>query len=388
MTRKNLKKTSAIIALITMAAVMAVGCGKKHNSSTNYYSENYDYAKTAGEVAYDAGGYGDYEYDYGDYEMDYAMEEAEYAAPQAALAPGSNGVVDSGSTGIIDQGSAQKRKLIRTVELEVETKEYDALKQSIEDQINALGGYIENEFSYNGSSYRNDGYQEKRHSTMTIRIPDNKLDEFVTVMSGMSNVVSKSTSATDVTLQYTDIESKRDMYLAEQESLLALLEKAESIEDITYLTQRLTDVRYNIESMERQLRLYDNQVDYATVYLNVSEVEILTPQVVQPKTPGEIIKEGFEASKADVLNSIRDFGMNFVINLPYIIRFLVISAIVVGINYAIVRIIIACVKKSVLKKRAKKAAKEQAAKEAAENADAKKEAAGETAEAKKETPEA
>ena len=58
MTRKNLKKTSAIIALITMAAVMAVGCGKKHNSSTNYYSENYDYAKTAGEVAYDAGGYG------------------------------------------------------------------------------------------------------------------------------------------------------------------------------------------------------------------------------------------------------------------------------------------------------------------------------------------
>jgi hypothetical protein len=207
-------------------------------------------------------------------------------------------------------------------------------------------------------------------------------------MSGMSNVVSKSTSATDVTLQYTDIESKRDMYLAEQESLLALLEKAESIEDITYLTQRLTDVRYNIESMERQLRLYDNQVDYATVYLNVSEVEILTPQVVQPKTPGEIIKEGFEASKADVLNSIRDFGMNFVINIPYIIRFLVISAIVVGINYAIVRIIIACVKKSVLKKRAKKAAKEQAAKEVSENADAKKEAAGETAEAKKETPEA
>ena len=107
---KTIRKTAALLIMAAMLASAAVGCGKKH-SSTNYYSENYDYAKTAGAAAYDAGGYGDYEYDYGDYEMDYAMEEAEYAAPQAALAPGSNGVVDSGSTGIIDQGSAQKRNI-------------------------------------------------------------------------------------------------------------------------------------------------------------------------------------------------------------------------------------------------------------------------------------
>jgi len=74
----------------------------------------------------------------------------------------------------------------------------------------------------------------------------------------------------------------------------------------------------------------------------------------------EKVKEGFRASMQDVLNSIRDFGMNFVINLPYIIRFLVVAAIIIGINYAIVRIIIAVVKKNVLKKRAKKAAAEAA----------------------------
>ena len=215
---------------------------------------------------------------------------------------------------------------------------------------------------------------------MTIRIPDANLDDFVTVMSGMSNVVSKTSTATDVSLQYTDLESKRDMYRAEQESLMQLLEKAESIEDITYLTQRLTEVRYNIESMERQLRLYDNQVDYATVSLRVTEVEVLTPQVIEQKTPAEEIKEGFQASLDDVINSLKRTGMNFVINLPYIIRTLAILAIIAGIGFAVVRIIIAVIKKSIRKRKAKKAAKEAAnAKEvteapAEENAETKVEA--------------
>ena len=141
---------------------------------------------------------------------------------------------------------------------------------------------------------------------------------------------------------------------------MQLLEKAESIEDITYLTQRLTEVRYNIESMERQLRLYDNQVDYATVSLRVTEVEVLTPQVIEQKTPAEEIKEGFQASLDDVINSLKRTGMNFVINLPYIIRTLAILAIIAGIGFAVVRIIIAVIKKSIRKRRAKKAAKEAA----------------------------
>ena len=375
MTRKNLKKTAAVAAIVSMAAVMATGCGSKHSSATtadvSYMANNGVNFKSEGAAM--AGAYADnyaesYDYGYEEaYEPAYAPEAEGYGQDMETLTGDS--IRDSSGTGIIDPAGAQKRKLIRTVDLEVETQEYDKLKQNIEDQITALGGYIENEYSFNGSSFRNYeydygygyGYNETRHSTMTVRIPDDKLDEFVTVMSGMSNVVSKSTSATDVTLQYTDIESKRDMYLAEQESLMALLEKAESIEDITYLTQRLTDVRYDIESMERQLRVYDNQVDYATVHLNVSEVEVLTPQTIVEKTPAEKIKEGFEASKQDVFNSLRDFGMNFVINSPYIIRTLIIIALIVGINFAIIRIMIAVIKKNVLKKRAKK---EAAAKEA------------------------
>ena len=395
MYKKKFKRYAIAAGVILSVALTMSGCKSNTADIKSYNKYSAANVAPAAGATYEMGDYaygdgGDYYEDY-EYEYDYATEESLMAEPQAVSGMReANGGLDQGN--IVDNGAAsssvgnnEKRKLIRTVDLQVETKEYDKLRAGIEEQIKALGGYIENEYSYNGSTISDPYYydyirEDRRYTNMTIRIPDANLDDFVTVMSGMSNVVSKTSTATDVSLQYTDLESKRDMYRAEQESLMQLLEKAESIEDITYLTQRLTDVRYNIESMERQLRLYDNQVDYATVSLRVTEVEVLTPQVIEQKTPAEEIKEGFQASLDDVINSLKRTGMNFVINLPYIIRTLAILAIIAGIGFAVVRIIIAVIKKNIRKRKAKKAAKEAAnAKEvteapAEENAETKVEA--------------
>jgi len=352
MNYRKLKKSAAVAGIILSVVMLMSGCGKKSNASPANVTNN----ALAGEAYYGGDDYY-YEdmYDYVGaepaYEENYKTEST-VDFEDGARALDSGNIVDSGSASV---GNNQNRKLIRTVDLDVETKEYDKLKIGIEEQIKQLGGYVEQEYSYNGNAYGLNN-SRARYSTMTIRIPDDKLDEFVTVMSGMSNVISKNTTATDVTLQYTDIESKRDMYRAELESLTALLEKAESVEDVTYITQRITDVRYNIESMERQLRVMDNQVDYATVSMHITEVEVLTPQVADQKTPGEEMREGFKSSFLDVVNQLKNFGMNFVINLPYIIRVLII----LGIIFGIIRLTIHIIVKSVKKKKAKKAAKKAA----------------------------
>lgn len=62
----------------------------------------------------------------------------------------------------------------------------------------------------------------------------------------------------------------------EQERLLALLEKAENVEDIITIENRLSDVRYELENYESQIRLLDNQIDYSTVYVDISEVSRVT----------------------------------------------------------------------------------------------------------------
>lgn len=187
---------------------------------------------------------------------------------------------------------------------------------------------------------------------MTVRVPDAKLEDFVDQVAGFSNVVSKTTSTQDITLEYVDTEGLRDMYLAEETSLLALLEKAETVEDISYLTSRLSEVRYNIENLESRLLKYDDLVEYATIHLYIEEVEVYTPVVTEEKTFGEEVKEGFMASVQDIWNSIVRFVKNLIIDLPYIIRFFVI----VGLIVLAIRLIIVIIKKVIKNKKAKKAA--------------------------------
>ncbi len=207
------------------------------------------------------------------------------------------------------------RKLIKTVDMDVETREFDKVMSSLEEQISALGGYIENMDTYNGSSYSY--YRSTRSAGMTIRIPKDKLDGFLETVSEISNVVRRSEKVEDVTLAYVDLESHKNALRTEQTRLLELLEKAESIEDILTIEQRLSEVRYALESMESQLRTYDNKVDYSTVYLSVEEVKELTP--VAEETVGERIVNGFKESLRDIGEGIQEFGIWFVVHIPYMV---------------------------------------------------------------------
>ena len=69
------------------------------------------------------------------------------------------------------------RKLIRTVDMSVETKEYDNLLAAVENKVKFLGGYIENMETYNGISYRS--YRSSRNANMTMRITQERLDAFL-----------------------------------------------------------------------------------------------------------------------------------------------------------------------------------------------------------------
>ena len=337
--KKNdlIRKLSVIGAMVLVASTM-VAC----SSSANYAPTS---AATADDYSYAQGKNAFYEttttssYDLYD-DADYYAEEAEYY-DEGGYSVGnmSTPITETQANASV----AKNRKLIKTVDMTIETVSFDETIANLRNKINAIGGYIESEYSYNGSLYNSSN--QSKYATITVRVPDTELDGFVNDVSGIGNVTQKTTSTRDVTLNYVDTESKKEMYKAEQESLLALLEKAETIEDITYLTQRLTEVRYNIESMESSLRVYDDLVDYATVNFTINEVKVLTPTVIVEKTPGEELKEGFATSIKDVLVDTRDFFIRLIINLPYIIRGLICLAIPVVIIFIIVLIIVKVAKK-------------------------------------------
>jgi len=216
------------------------------------------------------------------------------------------------------------RKLIQKVTLEVETKEFEQMMWALDGQIKELGGYIESMNTYNGSSYYGG---DSRYANLTVRIPQAKLSQFLDTVSDEGNIVRRSEDVDDVTLSYVDMESRRNVLRSEQERLLEFMDRAETIEEIITIEERLSEVRYQLESMESQLRTIDNLVDYSTVYLNISEVRELTP--IKEPTAGQRISEGFLESVEDIINGLTEFGIWFLVNIPYFVIWIGVLAIVI-----------------------------------------------------------
>ncbi|MDE6185208.1 MAG: DUF4349 domain-containing protein [Lachnospiraceae bacterium] len=242
-----------------------------------------------------------------------------------------SGEADAGEGGT--EVYSTQRKLIKNVNLNVETETFDDLLANVEEKTRKAGGYIEQSYTYNGSSYYGGG---RRNASLTIRIPAENLDEFLSAVSAVSNVISRNESVSDVTLQYVDLESHKKALLAEQDRLLELLDVAETIEDIISLESRLSEVRYQIESMESQLRTMDNQVSYITIELYIDEVEKLTP--VQEQTAWQKISVGFANSLHNVGNGLVNFGIGLIISLPYLMLWAAIILIIVLVCIIIIKI--------------------------------------------------
>lgn len=246
--------------------------------------------------------------------------------------------------------AASGRKLIKTVNISAETEDFDELVPNLQKQVETLGGYIENISVYDVNSYYIEDLQVKqRCANLTARVPKEKLDGFLTQVGEQTNVTSRSENVEDVTLQYVDLESHKKALLTEQERLLTLLGQAENVEDIIAIEGRLSEVRYQLESMESQLRTYDNQIDYSTVYLNIEEVRKYSAP--QTATAWERIERGFMKSLEDIGFGIRNLAISFVIDIPYFVLWLILIAVAV--------IVFRVVRKLWRKRRARKAARDE-----------------------------
>lgn len=249
---------------------------------------------------------------------DYDMEESYDAGS------GESAGNDAQAERVEESGTSSSRKLIRNVDMDIETEQFDELLTNLEKKVKELGGYIENSSTYNNSNSYS-GY-ESRSATMRARIPADKLDTFLGTVSEQSNVTRKAENVDDVTLTYVDLESHRNALKEEEKRLLSFMEDADTIEDLITIEDRLTDVRYQLESMESQLRTYDNQVNYSTVNMNISEVEKYTP--VTEETTGDRILRGLTERLEAIADAFKEFGIGFVIHIP---DFILVAVIIIVI---------------------------------------------------------
>ena len=278
---------------------------------------------------------------------DYKMEAAMEAPAEMAMDNGMGLTEESGST---SADLPESRKWIITVYISAETDDLDTLTASLNEKITSLNGYVEDQSIYNGSTYASRRY---RNANMTIRIPAEDVDRFTEEVAGIANVVTKEKNLEDVTLSYSATENRVKALETEEARLLELLAQAENMTDLLEIEARLTDVRYELENYASQLRLYDNQIDYATIHLSIKEVQEYTP--VEEPTLWERISGGFTDSLSGLGESLQDVLVFVVVAAPFLV-----------VYGAIAVVIVVVANKLRKKRRAKKAAK-KAAKEAAKD---------------------
>ena len=218
-------------------------------------------------------------------------------------------------------------KIIKTVTMNTETKEYDRALAELDRLITENGGFVESS-SANGQSLDYNGVY-RRSAKYTIRIPAEKLNDFLSASQQLLNVTYSHSTSENITAEYYDIQSRLEVLRTERDALNAMLEKATDVDSMLSIRDRLYNVIEEIESYETRLRVYDSLVSYSTVHMTVDEVVEYTKVQVEEPTWGERLVEAFKESWENFADGFQDFTVGFLYAIPTLLVLGAIAAVVV-----------------------------------------------------------
>ena len=214
-----------------------------------------------------------------------------------------------------------ERKIIKTYDLNAETKEFDATVQSLDALVAQFGGYVES----NSISNRNYNSKMARYASYKFRIPADKAEEFVNSIGNTLNVTRSNSYVDDLSESYYSIEATLKELQTERDSLLNMMASLDNQKDYNFwltIQTRLSEVRQQIARYQAQLNNYDSRVEYSTVSLSINEVVEYTP--AEEESFGKRLANAFTDGWNDFCEFIVDFAIWFAAALPFLILFAVV----------------------------------------------------------------
>ena len=156
------------------------------------------------------------------------------------------------------------RKIIRDGSMEIRVNDLQKGKGAVDTLVKNYKGYYSNE-SFNNMDF-------SRGYNLTIRIPSDRFDEFITAIeAGDGEIVYKNISSRDVTEEFIDLETR----LANKKNYLSrygdLLKQAKNVKDILEIQEKTRLIEEEVESVQGRLKYLNNQVDYSTLTLQISK---------------------------------------------------------------------------------------------------------------------
>lgn len=213
--------------------------------------------------------------------------------------------------------SSTDRKIVKTVDLNTETKTFDESIEWLKSYIKSFDGIIDNSYIDSGN-ISNKNY--RKNANFSVRIPATKLDSFLSKIGDKLNVTFRQENISDITEEYSDTESRLKSLKIEEESLNAMLKKAKTVEEMIKVEDKLSSVRTEIENITRRLKRYDKQVTYSTVHISISEVKDLTEvEVPEDDFSRDTLVKQLKKNFVEAKNFVMRLGANLFTNIPWIL---------------------------------------------------------------------
>jgi hypothetical protein len=208
-----------------------------------------------------------------------------------------------------DPAPAPQKMIIRTGDIEYEVTSFDTAMDAIQELVNksTKGGYT-------GDTNRKKLANGKMSGYVVVRVPPAELDDFLKILRDRlgklgAELRGQRITSTDVTKNYTDLQSHLRGARAMEERLLNMIKTGKGeIKDLLQAEKELGVWRTKIEEVEGELRYYANQVSLSTLTINLTEKDI---NVAASVSEHERVEAGIEVenvaqAKDDLAAAVKD----------------------------------------------------------------------------------
>ncbi|MFD8688794.1 DUF4349 domain-containing protein, partial [Streptomyces sp. NPDC059651] len=156
--------------------------------------------------------------------------------------------------------------VIRTASLSVEVKSASRAAAAARTVAQNAGGLVANE-----STEQVDDTHDSSH--LVLRVPQAEYDGVLRELSGAGKLLSRTSTAKDVTDQVVDVESRIATQRASVTRVRKLMERAEKLVDVVTLEGELSSRQASLESLLAQQASLEDRTTLATITLDLTEPE-------------------------------------------------------------------------------------------------------------------
>ena len=168
------------------------------------------------------------------------------------------------------------KKIIKTAELKIEVKDFNAFADFVHNSTRQYGGYIANE-EQNQSD-------EKIESVISIKVP---VDQFEPLLNQLpskdSKVIEKKIYTADVTGEVVDVKSRLQAKEQMRLKYLEFLKQSKNMQDVLSVQKEVNNIQEEIESASARLNYLSHQSAFSTI--NLTFYQPLPGYTPDDKTP-------------------------------------------------------------------------------------------------------